>query len=84
MKNIPNQTRRHDVLNDIIQKNGYERAFDKETSEVKAILRDHKNMSEKTRTFLKNLRFIITEEEKCYRLTYYGDGRYKTTIAKIS
>lgn len=35
-----------------------------------------------TRKFLINLGFIVTEEGKCYRLTYYGDGRYKTTIAK--
>lgn len=46
MKNIPNQTRRHDVLNDIVQKNGYERAFDKKASEVKAILRDYKTCRE--------------------------------------
>lgn len=82
MKNTPNQTRRHDVLNDIIQKNGYERVFDKKASEVKATLRDYKNMSGTTRKFLTDLGFIITEEGKHYRLTYYGDGRYKTTIAK--
>ena len=26
--------------------------------------------------------FEITEDGKHYQLTYYGDGRYKTTIAK--
>lgn len=31
---------------------------------------------------LLELGFEVTEEGKHYRLTYYGDGRYKTTIAK--
>ena len=31
---------------------------------------------------LLELGFEITEDGKHYRLTYYGDGRYKTTIAK--
>lgn len=82
MKGTPNKTRRYDVLNDIILKNGYEGVFDKKAAEVKATLRDYKSMSGTTKQVLIDMGFIITEEGKHYRLTYYGDGRYKTTVAK--
>lgn len=39
-------------------------------------------MSGTLRQQLMDLGFVITEEGKHYRLTYYGDGRYKTTFAK--
>lgn len=82
MKSTPNKTRRHDVLNDIIQKNGYEGVFEKKADEVKATLRDYKSMSGTTKQILTDMGFTITEEGKHYRLTYYGDRRYKTTVAK--
>ena len=31
---------------------------------------------------LQKFGFEITDEGKHYRLTYYGDNRYKTTLAK--
>lgn len=34
------------------------------------------------RQLLTELGFVISEEGKHYKLTYYGDGRYWTTIAK--
>ena len=82
LKSIPSRTRRHDVLNDIIQKNNYEGVFDKKAAEVKATLRDYRNMSGTTKQFLTDLGFVITEDGKHCRLTYFGDGRYKTTVAK--
>ena len=39
-------------------------------------------MSSTMRQELQKVGFEITEEGKHYRLTYYGDSRYKTTIAK--
>lgn len=82
LKSIPSRTRRYDVLNDIIQKNNYEGVFDKKATEVKATLRDYRNMSCTTKQFLTDLGFVITEDGKHCCLTYYGDGRYKTTVAK--
>ena len=39
-------------------------------------------MSGTLRQELKELGFVITEEGKHYRLTYYGDDRYQITLAK--
>lgn len=44
--------------------------------------KDYKTLSASIRQQLLELGFEITEEGKHYRLIYYGDGRYKTTIAK--
>lgn len=49
---------------------------------VKALFKDYKTLSGSMRQQLLELGFEVTEEGKHYRLTYYGDGRYKTTIAK--
>ena len=39
-------------------------------------------MSSSMRRTLQDMGFVITEEGKHYKLTYYGDGRYMTTLAK--
>ncbi len=31
---------------------------------------------------LQDMGFVITEEGKHYKFTYYGDGRYMATLAK--
>ena len=46
------------------------------------LFKDYKTLSASMRQQLLELGFEITEEGKHYRLIYYGDGRYKTTIAK--
>ena len=50
--------------------------------EVKAKLKGYKTMNGALRRFLEDLGFVITEDGKHYRLTYYGDNRYHTTLAK--
>lgn len=82
LRNTQCNTRRYDVLSDILAKNNYEGLLDSKASEVKTVFRDYKTLSSATRQFLKDLGFTITEDGKHYRLTYYGDGRYNTTIAK--
>ena len=82
LKNLRPQTRRWDVLRDILQSNGYRNIGDERERIVKTIFKDYKNLSGTVRQQLQELGFEITEEGKHYRLTYYGDGRYKTTIAK--
>ena len=46
------------------------------------MFRDYKSLSGTLRQQLVDLGFRITEDGKHYRLAYFGDGRYKTTIAK--
>ena len=46
------------------------------------MFKDYKTLSGIMRQELKDIGFEITDDGKHYRLTYYGDDRYKTTIAK--
>lgn len=82
LKNIKPKTRRFDVLNDIVQNNDYQNVHEYREKAVKNMFRDYRTMSGAMRQQLQNFGFKISEEGKHYRLIYYGDGRYKTTIAK--
>lgn len=82
IKNLGQKTRRWDVLNDVLQNNDYQNVYDERERIVKALFKDYKTLSSSMRQQLLELGFEITEDGKHYRLTYYGDGRYKTTIAK--
>lgn len=82
LKNLGNKTRRFNVLNDVLQNNDYQKIYEQREKEIKNMFRDYKTMSGTMRQQLQDLGLEITEDGKHYRLTYYGDGRYKTTIAK--
>ena len=82
IKNISDSTRRYDVLTDILESNMYQKIRDKREELIKNLFKDYKSMSSTMRQELQKVGFEITEEGKHYRLTYYGDSRYKTTIAK--
>lgn len=82
LKAATSKTRRYDVLNDVIEKNTYERIRNEREKAIKNMFKDYKTLSGLMRQELKEMGFEITEEGKHYRLTYYGDDRYKTTIAK--
>lgn len=82
VKAISPGTRRCDVINDILENNGYKKIREEREKNIKIMFKDYKNMSSTVRQQLKDIGFEITEDGKHYRLTYYGDDRYKTTIAK--
>ena len=82
LKNTPPKSRRSDITRDIIQNNDYQKLSISKAEEVKLLLKNYDGMSGKTRQALKNLGFIITEEGKHYKVTYYGDERYQITISK--
>ncbi len=82
LKDTPAKTRRADVLNDILISNGYQNIRDERERQIKTMFRDYKSLSGTLRQQLVALGFEITEDGKHYRLAYYGDDRYKTTIAK--
>ena len=82
LKGTTVKTRRADVLNDILANNDYQNIRADRERQIKTMFRDYKSLSSTLRQQLMDLGFNITEEGKHYRLAYYGDGRYKTTIAK--
>ena len=82
LKGTTAKTRRADVLNDILTNNDYQNIRAERERQIKTMFRDYKSLSGTLRQQLVDLGFKITEDGKHYRLAYYGDGRYKTTIAK--
>jgi regulator of replication initiation timing len=82
LKNVEQKTRRADVLNDVLQNNDYQRVGEERERIVKTMFKEYKTLTPSVRQQLQELGFEITEEGKHYRLTYYGDDRYKTTFSK--
>ncbi len=82
LKAVAPKTRRSDVLNDILQNNMYENICEKREKAIKNMFNNYKTLSGVMRQELRDIGFEIAEDGKHYRLTYYGDDRYKTTIAK--
>ena len=80
--NTPNGSRRRDVLTDIIENNDYKRVYQHRKKEIQKILGDYTGMSSKVKRELQDFGFQIEGEGKHYKLTYFGDERYKTTLAK--
>lgn len=70
------------MVTDIIENNDYKKQSEQRAEKVRQLLWSYDGMSAKTRQELKNLGFVITEEGKHYKLTYFGDGRYQLTFAK--
>jgi hypothetical protein len=77
----PKGSRRKDVYTDILSHNEYQNLFGAKKQAVKDMFKGYSSMSKALRQSLKDLGFKI-DEGKHYKLTYYGDGRYYTTIAK--
>ncbi len=76
------RTRESDVLRDIIHSNGHQHSREARIREIKAKLKGYTKMNASLRSYLEGLGFVITEDGKHYRLTYYGDNRYHTTLSK--
>lgn len=81
-RRVSKPSRRSDVFSDLIEKNEYQGVYRKKKEEIQKILKNYTIMDAKTRKALQNFGFKIEEDGKHYRLTYYGDDRYNTTVAK--
>ena len=82
LKRTPAKTRRADALNDILMSNRYQNIRAGREQQIKTMFKDYKSLTGTLRQQLAELGFKITEDGKHYRLTYYGDNRYKTTLSK--
>lgn len=76
------RSRRKTVLEDIIKSNSCKRRADERSDQLKNLLRGYKNLSGSMKRTLQDMGFVITEDGKHYKLTYYGDRRYMATLAK--
>ena len=82
LKGTKDKTRRADVLKDILENNGYQNIREERGQQIKNMFAGYKSLTSALRQQLVDLGFEITSDGKHYRLAYYGDNRYKTTISK--
>lgn len=81
-KNCQKGTRRYDVLADILGHNPYEHIREQRDQNLKQLFKGYRTLTPAIRAGLKELGITITGDGKHYRLTYYGDERYKDTMSK--
>lgn len=79
---LDKNTRRYEVIDDIIQNNHYQKISESKKNKLKTLLKNYDGMSKKLRQELQKLGFKITDDGKHYKLVYYEDNRYTFTIAK--
>lgn len=82
MQKTDERARRHDIYQDIIDHNHYDKQAIKKQNQVKECFKNYKKMTPDIRRTLKDLGFELGEDGKHYRLIYYGDERYATSISK--
>ncbi len=81
-RNAPNDSRRADILDDIIRTNGYKGISTERIKRIKELFKGYKTMSGAMRRELEGMGMEITEDGIHYKVKYYGDDRYATSIAK--
>ena len=70
------------MLSDILEYNDYQKLGEQRQRSLKTMLTGYKTMSGALRQQLQEMGFEITEVGKQYHLTYFGDSRYNTSMAK--
>ena len=71
-----------DIINDVLESNESGHSNLEKTEAVVNLLNTYNRMEGPVRQELQDIGFEINEEGKHYKLKFYGDGRYTTTIAK--
>lgn len=79
--NIPGDTRRADVIKDIIESNAGEALLENRRQELRAMLTGFNGVSATLRRGMENLGYRFESDNRHYKLYYYGDGRYRSTLA---
>jgi len=82
LKSIPEKTRRHDVVEDIVRNNDYQKLSETRAEEIKRLLKGYDGMPTKLKQELESYGFEVNEDGKHYKLLYYGDGRYSDILSK--
>lgn len=85
LSNTEPQSRRAHVLSDIINGNGgYNKSIEEREKQLKEMLRSYRTITAALRKQLTDMGFEITEDGKHYKLTYFNDPRYWTSVSKTS
>lgn len=85
LRNTKDNTRKADVLGDLIRSNGGIQNLAKTRAEkLKNILRGYRKLSTSQKSELEDLGFVITKYGGHYKLRYFDDGRYVATLASTA
>ncbi|MDD6231928.1 MAG: hypothetical protein PUA89_04335 [Frisingicoccus sp.] len=76
LQDIPDKTRKKDIISDIISSNNYKHISKDRNRLVKNMLKSYDGMNGKLRSGLEELGFRIEESKKHLKITYFGDERY--------
>ncbi|MBE5958709.1 MAG: hypothetical protein E7254_07610 [Lachnospiraceae bacterium] len=75
-KKLEAQTRRFDVIKDIIDSNDYLAISEKRSEEVKVLLKNYDGMTSRVKKGLEDIGFVVEHDRNHYKTKYYGDDRY--------
>ncbi len=76
------KTRKHDILQDLLENNEYLRINEQNAKELKRLLKDYNGVNNRLKKDLENLGFVLEEDGKHLKVLYYGDPRYRVVLAK--
>lgn len=82
LTNYGENTRRYHVIKNVVDENECKKFAGERGEQLKRILRGYRAMTGAMKKELLDMGFIISEDGKHYKLTYYGDERYLATLAK--
>ena len=81
LRDIPDRSRKKDVVSDILASNQYRHISKERIEQVKNMLRNYDGMNSRLRSGLEELGFRVEESKKHCKVTYYGDSRYFTVLS---
>ena len=81
-RNIPDGSRRADIIDDILKHNPVQGIPDQKMKTLKVALKGYRVMDKTTKRKLEELGIDVEAQKRThYRLRYYGDPRYYATMA---
>lgn len=83
-KNIPEKTRRRDVLGSILSANDVSGVGSNILSQVKKALKDYKSLSGSCKLLLESLGFEVENTKEHYKIRFKGDNRYLVVLSKTA
>jgi hypothetical protein len=82
LNSVQSDSRRQHILEAAISSSANRAAARDKKNVLKTVLRDYSSMGSSERRGLEALGFVITDEGKHYKLTFYGDDRYTFSLPK--
>ena len=83
-RNVQKDTRREHIITDLLENNVYEHIPAKRREQIKVAMKGYKSLRGSLRSLLESMGFVISDDGKHYKWTYFGDHRYSATVAKTS